>query len=161
MNSKTWMPRIDLTLTAECFLFCINGDDYENMLSNRSWLGNSMTKLILADYQTFFTNNFFFPFLKYLAIKSVRITSTGLSKFPEICPDSGTGYSQRIRQILSGLTLGVGQKITNFVWIRTLPPLPLPRVLPEFTGLLPHCQNSFSVVWHRQSPNWWGTLSQL
>ena len=83
-----------------------------------------MTKLIPADYQTFLTNNFFFPF-----IKSVRITSTGLSKFPEICPDSGTGYSQRIRQILSGLTLGVGQKIANLVRIRTLPPFPLPRVL--------------------------------
>ena len=67
--------------------------------------------------------------MKYLAVKSVRITSTGLSKFPEICPDSGTGYSQRIRQILSGLTLGVGQKIANLVRIRTLPPLLLPRVL--------------------------------
>ena len=88
-----------------------------------------MTKLIPADYQTFLTNNIFFPFMKYLAVKSVRMTSTSLSKFPKICPDSGTGYSQRIRQILSGLTLGVGQKIANLVRIRTLPPLPLPRVL--------------------------------
>ena len=96
-----------------------------------------MTKPIPADNQTFLTNNFFFPFMKYLAVKSVQITSTGLSKFPEICPDSGTGYSQRIRQILSGLTLGVGQKIANLVWIQTLPPLPLPRVL----GSYPICQD--------------------
>ena len=107
-----------------------------------------MTKLIPVDYQTFLTNNIFFPFMKYLAVKSVRITSTSLSQFPKICPDSGTGCSQRIRQILSGLTLGVGQKIANLVRIESdLTSLPLPRVLVRAGSIT----TSRSVVAARES----------